>query len=239
MSYPIFLSIIILVLIARLRLIFRDKGATVKDLFIIGGIPLLILPFLQFNWSWAVLFLYLIVRAAVLDRGEQDTAKINRNRALLLLCDIICFALLSSPLLELQAGRLTFLSLGAISWIFEPGPIFTGETIISFQLVLAGILLMINEMNIVLRYILKVMGIASIGSQEDKVSDEEYSMGRLIGLLERIFIFIFVLFSQYSAIGFILAAKGVTRFNNFKDDRPFAEYVLIGTLLSALLALII
>src|SRR5699024_7906335 len=119
MSYPIFLSIIILVLIARLRLIFRDKGATAKDLFIIGGIPLLILPFLQFNWSWTLLLLYLIVRVAILSRMEQDTAKINRNRALLLLCDIGCFALLSSPLLELQAGRLTFLSLGAISWIFE------------------------------------------------------------------------------------------------------------------------
>lgn len=114
-------------------------------------------------------------------------------------------------------------------------------SLVTAQVVIAGLLLVINEMNIVLRYILKIMGLESVGNQEDtvNVSEEEYSMGRLIGLLERIFIVIFVLLNQYSAIGFILAAKGVTRFNNFKDDRPFAEYVLIGTLLSSLLALII
>ena len=46
----------------------------------------------------------------------------------------------------------------------------------------------------------------------------------------------FVLQSQYGAIGFNLAAKAFTRFKAL-DDRPFAEYVLIGTLLSAYLAL--
>jgi hypothetical protein len=47
---------------------------------------------------------------------------------------------------------------------------------------------------------------------------------------------LFILRGQYGAIGFVLAAKAFTRFKAL-DDRPFAEYVLIGTLLSACLAL--
>jgi hypothetical protein len=51
-----------------------------------------------------------------------------------------------------------------------------------------------------------------------------------------VLLYSFVLQGQYGAIGFILAAKAFTRFKAL-DDRPFAEYVLIGTLLSACLAL--
>jgi len=68
------------------------------------------------------------------------------------------------------------------------------------------------------------------------MNQQEFSTARLIGLLEHIFVFLFVLLNQYAAIGFILAAKGVLRFQDFKS-RTFAEYVLIGTLLSALLAM--
>jgi len=56
-------------------------------------------------------------------------------------------------------------------------------------------------------------------------------------MLERIFIYIFAIAGQFAAIGFILTAKGVVRYKEF-TDRTFAEYVLIGTLLSALLTLL-
>jgi hypothetical protein len=39
------------------------------------------------------------------------------------------------------------------------------------------------------------------------------------------------------AIGFVLTAKSIARFKEF-DDREFAEYYLIGTLASMLLAVI-
>lgn len=58
----------------------------------------------------------------------------------------------------------------------------------------------------------------------------------MIGMLERIFIYSFAISGQYTAIGFILTAKGVVRYHEF-EDRAFAEYVLIGTLLSALQAM--
>lgn len=241
MNYAIFLSILNLLLLARLRLIFRDHGASGKDLVIVGLGPLLILPFIQLNWSWLLLAVHLVSYPFIMKWGEQNIKKLNRNRSLTLLWHIVATGILCSPLLNLGGGYLSQKFMQFLSWMFLSGQPLSMDAVVTVQVVVAGVLLVINEMNIVLRYILKVMGLESIGNQEDKVkvSEEEYSMGRLIGLLERIFIFIFVLLNQYSAIGFILAAKGVTRFNNFKDDRPFAEYVLIGTLLSTLLALMI
>lgn len=94
-----------------------------------------------------------------------------------------------------------------------------------------------------LRYLLELMDLKSLGKEQlvdrqGRVDAEEYNTGRYIGLLERIFVYLFVLLGQYTAIGFILAAKGVARFQDFKN-RTFAEYVLIGTLLSTLLAMLV
>lgn len=239
MNYAIFLSILNLTLLSRLRLIFRDRGATHKDLIIIGVVPIWVLPFLQLNWSWLLLTIYLVSYPFIMILAERKVEKLNRNRMLTLLYHLLATGILCSPLLNLDGGILAEKSVRFSAWMIMPEGTLSIDSIITFQLMLAGILLVINEMNILLRYMLEVMGLESLGTQEDEVSNEEYSMGRLIGLLERIFIFVFVIFNQYGAIGFVLAAKGLTRFNNFKDDRPFAEYVLIGTLLSTLLALII
>ena len=62
--------------------------------------------------------------------------------------------------------------------------------------------------------------------------------GKWIGIIERIIILIFVLYSQYSAIGLLIAAKSIIRFN--EKDRPEikTEYLVIGTLMSMGLAII-
>ena len=62
--------------------------------------------------------------------------------------------------------------------------------------------------------------------------------GRIIGCLERGITYIFASSGEYGAISFILAAKSITRFNELKD-RKFAEYYLIGTLMSILFAIIV
>jgi hypothetical protein len=55
--------------------------------------------------------------------------------------------------------------------------------------------------------------------------------GRTIGLLERGLIFTLVLVNQPAAIGFLIAAKSVLRFETSKEQRA-GEYVIIGTLAS-------
>lgn len=66
----------------------------------------------------------------------------------------------------------------------------------------------------------------------------ELSRGLLIGVLERALALTLVLIGQFGALGLILAAKALARFRAL-DDRDFAEYVLIGTLASVLLALLV
>jgi hypothetical protein len=63
--------------------------------------------------------------------------------------------------------------------------------------------------------------------------------GAMIGYLERGLIITFILLKHWDAIGFLLAAKGILRFNDLKpeDHRPITEYVMLGTLLSFSIAI--
>lgn len=65
--------------------------------------------------------------------------------------------------------------------------------------------------------------------------------GEWIGYLERILIVTFIFINQWSAIGFLLAAKSIFRYGNLKENKEIrmTEYVLIGTLFSFTLAIAI
>ncbi len=66
------------------------------------------------------------------------------------------------------------------------------------------------------------------GSQGDGLPNA----GRMIGMLERAVIFLLVLTGQPAAIGFLIAAKSVLRFDTASKDQKASEYVIIGTLAS-------
>jgi hypothetical protein len=68
------------------------------------------------------------------------------------------------------------------------------------------------------------------------VSRAEQSRGRIIGVLERAIALTLVLLGQYGALGLVVAAKALARFRGL-EERDFAEYFLIGTLASLLVAL--
>lgn len=107
----------------------------------------------------------------------------------------------------------------------------------SIGIVFLGLLYLINEANLPIRTILR--GLKVIPKDEQSNTDEgELKAGRLIGMLERIIVYIFVIGGQYAALGLILAAKAYARSKRM-DDQDFAEYVLIGTLISTSFALII
>jgi hypothetical protein len=75
--------------------------------------------------------------------------------------------------------------------------------------------------------------------EEDKSEDSLESAGKYIGILERLFVFGFILLNQWSAIGLLIAAKSVFRFGDLSraKDRKLTEYILIGTLISFGLAI--
>ncbi|MBW2941715.1 hypothetical protein [Zhongshania aquimaris] len=72
---------------------------------------------------------------------------------------------------------------------------------------------------------------------QQKLSGEDDTLvngGAFIGYLERGLTLTFVLISQWHAIGFLLTAKSILRFNELKGSHhpQRSEYVLLGTLLS-------
>jgi hypothetical protein len=64
--------------------------------------------------------------------------------------------------------------------------------------------------------------------------------GQYIGILERLLIYIAIIGGHPQIIGFLLAAKSVFRFGDLtrSKDRKLTEYILTGTLLSFLVAIV-
>nr|WP_237982855.1 DUF3307 domain-containing protein [Bacillus thuringiensis]MCG3426995.1 DUF3307 domain-containing protein [Bacillus thuringiensis] len=68
-------------------------------------------------------------------------------------------------------------------------------------------------------------------------AEPQFKIGKYIGMIERIIIMILVSINAYTGITFLAALKALTRFKQFEDKR-FAEYYLIGNLLSMLIGII-
>tara|TARA_R110001583_G_scaffold78855_2_gene213511 strand:+ start:1767 stop:2489 length:723 start_codon:yes stop_codon:yes gene_type:complete len=106
----------------------------------------------------------------------------------------------------------------------------------------------------VLLFIIAIILITSVSSVLMKVFISKWDLkeensskkslidaGAYIGILERLFIFLFIITNNWELIGFLLAAKSVFRFGDLSksEDRKLTEYILIGTLLSFGLAIVI
>lgn len=71
-----------------------------------------------------------------------------------------------------------------------------------------------------------------------ELDSSEIGRGRLIGTLERTLLLLLALGANYTAVAFLITAKGLVRAKEF-ERREYAEYFLIGTLASTALALIL
>jgi hypothetical protein len=80
----------------------------------------------------------------------------------------------------------------------------------------------------------------NIDNKKDTNDSLEHA-GSYIGILERLFVFLFVVLNFWEGIGFLLAAKSIFRFGDLSraKDRKLTEYVLIGTLISFGIAMLI
>lgn len=83
----------------------------------------------------------------------------------------------------------------------------------------------------------KIMEIFNYPLPNDGIEDA----GKYIGMLERLFIFTFIITDFWEGIGFLLAAKSIFRFGDLKEHKEIklTEYILIGTLISFGLAMLI
>jgi hypothetical protein len=106
---------------------------------------------------------------------------------------------------------------------------------------IAGAVFVTYEVNNPLRFILARFNVEprepSMAQASRPVHDRvELQRGMIIGVIERLLIYYFVVTGSLASIGFIVAAKSFARFREL-NNKDFAEYVLIGTLLSTAAAL--
>jgi len=99
-----------------------------------------------------------------------------------------------------------------------------------FWVLMTGILVLTKPTSIVIKNVISIWTPESKNNNDDSLENA----GNYIGILERLFVFCFILPVHFEAIGFLLAAKSIFRFGDLKEakDRKLTEYVLIGTLLS-------
>ena len=238
MNYILFFSVMNMILISRLYLTLRDEGtADSRSRLIMALIPLPALFFFELNTGFLLLLIYLALSPWLTGLLEQDLKNLNRNRFALLLIHIAIIAVLTSRLYNLNPAPWIAGFESYLTDMFTPGSADEHPETdwLAIQAVLFGFLIILNETNIMVRLMLSRLGLSPLGKEGKVINEEEYRTGRVIGFLERIFVFLFILIQQYAAVGFILAAKGIVRYPDF-GNRTFAEYILIGTLLSALFA---
>jgi hypothetical protein len=104
-------------------------------------------------------------------------------------------------------------------------------------LLVTGYLYVCGRGAVLVRSVLELPTLQMRRDEDRNVGAIEVSRGRMIGILERAIGLTLVLLGQYGALGLIIATKSLARFKAL-EDREFAEYFLIGTLASLLLALL-
>ena len=232
-----FILIADLVLLLRLRLLLADAPVSWPAWLAKGLVELLALLLFEphaFLIGAALTTIALNVGAAFWD---QRTNQRHGGRLLFGALQIAALSFWFSP-----AGGVEFRAV-LTEWraAFEAWSALGAEVTRSIDheggRIFLGLLLAANEANLLVRWLLVRLQIKpGAAGASAGIDASEFNRGRVIGLLERVLIYAFVLNGQYGAIGFTLAAKGFTRFKEL-ENRGFAEYVLIGTLLSSSLAM--
>jgi hypothetical protein len=163
---------------------------------------------------------WLLALLLMISHGIIDTIKLyaqqEKNKSLWFLIDqalhiisiLVMWDLFFKPKINLNA-------------LVEDTEIWIYAAAILFITVVSGIVMMV---------LMSTWSKALNDSNEESLNNA----GKYIGMLERIFVFTFVVTGNWEGIGFLLAAKSVFRFGDLKEskDRKLTEYILIGTLLS-------
>lgn len=193
----------------------EKKVKSVKLYYHIGAHALLLLLVLLFNLEEYWLgFLLIVVSHYLIDVLKLYLQK-KKTKRIWFFID--------------QALHLIVLVLATLLYIDFPLP---SENLITEKslLLLIFLLLVIFVSAIIIKII-----ITQWNPESNKENDDSLAKaGRYIGILERLFVFTFVITNHWEAIGFLLAAKSVFRFGDLTSskDRKLTEYILIGTLLS-------
>ena len=173
---------------------------------------------LEFNWSYWSSILVIVVSHLIIDLIKLNLDKKLNSRILFAFDQLLHLIVIGVVVLVNTTNKIAF------------------ENIYSTKslLLILAILIVTYASSIIMRTIMSKWDL-----EEDKSEDSLENAGKYIGILERLFVFGFILLNQWSAIGLLIAAKSVFRFSDLSraKDRKLTEYILIGTLTSFGLAI--
>ena len=156
------------------------------------------------------------------------------NLKLILRLAILCAGLLSIGFLAAQGNPIRPLVRDLESGFVSHCALGKPLTHANWPVILArtlGLALCISEAGAVVQLLMSATGVEA---PDGTPSDFKHSA--LIGSVERLLVFVFVTNVQYNAVAFILTAKGVVRLHETAKGQA-AEYLLVGTLYSTLVAI--
>lgn len=228
------LFLLFVLLFSRMFWIHTEQPFKLKRLILIALMPLFAL--LAFSFRPEVLIIVLAISSppfldALLNRKARRNGP-SKVRLLLLFFGsvLILWGTIGEVFFEepLLSPNLTIVSalhayLGAFPWQ-------------KLFLILNAILLSTSEYNLIIRLVLSKLGAEPKLEKDGSRDQKEFKAGRIIGALERMLILILFMGGNTGAVGLVITAKGLIRFPELKD-RDFAEYFLVGTLLSVIGAL--
>lgn len=188
-----------------------------------------------FSWSLFSLAIGISVLHLIIDGGKFYIArrvsdKENKEPVIYLVDQLLHIFVLLAAAVYLSVFAIKIQYLPGIDWIISS----TGadmENLLAWILIL---LILVQPCSITIKKILNRYRPIN----EEHVDEGIPSAGALIGILERLFILLMLYANQFTAIGFVLTAKSIARYNKISETPQFAEYYLLGTLLSSLLIII-
>jgi len=145
--------------------------------------------------------------------GDQLLHFLTVGFAAWMLSPVLPFSELSAPFQEVRAIPNKFLAVPVI----YVGVVFGGGYLI--------------------RFLIRSLAESLKSHSPDRSSEQLQNAGLYIGWLERFLVVTALLLQSPAMVGLILTAKSIARYPKFKSE-GFAEYFLIGTLLSISMALL-
>ncbi|MBI2281471.1 MAG: DUF3307 domain-containing protein [Bacteroidetes bacterium] len=193
----------------------ENKKATSPKLYLHVFIHGLLVLLIVWNLNYWLLALMLTLSHLIIDvlklyaqKEKNKTTWFLIDQALHLISILVVWFLWFNPVINLT------------EWAINPS-IWIYTTAILFITIVSGIMIQVLMSN-------------WSKTLNDSNDESLNNAGKCIGMLERLFVFTFVVSGNWEAIGFLLAAKSVFRFGDLKEskDRKLTEYILIGTLSS-------
>ena len=240
----VFLYILNVVLITRAPWVFYDEQ--VRSSVLAAGFVIQLSALLLLQWGLAVLFMIAGIILINLLTWFLERRMINQGvklgaRLVGLACWLMVLGFLCSDLLDVSFSDWTIKMIHRTRELSDALDLIGQKHLLIILACCAGTFLAVVEANTAVRFLFQTLNVKPAIKRGDKpggptlIDQVEYNRGRVIGALERLITFFFVLKGAYGALAFLIAAKGMTRFKQL-DDREFAEYFLIGTFLSIILA---